>query len=203
MEPRRVEARIVEPGIGYLRIRGFGSEVPSQVAEQVTRGRSQDVRGWVIDLRGNGGGSLSAAANVAGHFFPGQLLAVSVDRAGNREPINADGRKLIGNEHVYVLTDRDTSGGGEVLAAALREYKIATDVGSPTSGSVGIAIPHELSDGSAVQITVRRLLTPSGARIDRGGLRPDEEVPLSISDLEAGKDPPLERAVQRIRERTG
>ena len=78
---------------------------------------------------------------------------------------------------------------------------MATIVGTNSAGSVGIAQVHDLPDGSAVQITERRLLTPSGARLDRVGVKPDIEVVTTVTDLESGKDPPLERAVQVIKDK--
>jgi carboxyl-terminal processing protease len=205
VEPRRVEGGPLGSGVGYVRIRTFATDVPNAVFDQLTaldRARTSGIRGLILDLRGNSGGELRAVANVGGAFFPGQPLGLSVDRTGAQTPLRAEGRKRISDDPIVVLIDRDTGSGSEILASALREHGLATIVGTNSAGSVGIAQVHELPDGSAIQVTERRLLTPSGARLDRVGVKPDVEVQTTVLDLEAGKDPPLERAVQIIKERT-
>jgi carboxyl-terminal processing protease len=205
VEPRRVEGGPLGSGVGYLRIRTFANEVPNAVFDQLTaldRARASGIRGLILDLRGNTGGELRAVANVGGAFFPGQPLGLSVDRTGAQTPLQAEGRKRISDDPIVVLIDRDTGSGSEILASALREHGLATIIGTNSAGSVGIAQVHDLPDGSAIQVTERRLLTPAGARLDRVGVKPDVEVQTSVPDLESGKDPPLERAVQIIKERT-
>jgi carboxyl-terminal processing protease len=205
VEPRRVEGGPLGSGVGYIRIRTFGTDVPNAVFDQLTaldRARSSGIRGLVLDLRGNTGGELRAVANVGGAFFPGQPLGLSVDRTGTQTPLQAEGRKRISDDPIVVLIDRDTGSGSEILASALREHGLATIVGTSSAGSVGIAQVHDLPDGSAIQVTERRLLTPSGARLDKVGVKPDVEVQTTVTDLETGKDPPLERAVQIVKDRT-
>jgi carboxyl-terminal processing protease len=205
VEPRRVEGGPLGSGVGYVRIRTFASDVPNAVFDQLTaldRARANGIRGLILDLRGNTGGELRAVANVGGAFFPGQPIGLSVDRTGTQTPLQAEGRKRVSDDPIVVLIDRDTGSGAEILASALREHGLATIVGTNSAGSVGIAQVHDLPDGSAVQITERRLLTPSGARLDKVGIKPDDEVATSVTDLESGKDPPLERAVAIVKERT-
>jgi carboxyl-terminal processing protease len=200
VEPRRVEGGPLGSGMGYVKIRGFTADVPNQVFDFLNRHRTAGLRGLILDLRGNTGGALNAVGNVGGAFFPGKPLGISVGRDGAQEPIRAEGRKLSGDDPIVVLIDRDTGSGAEILAAAMREHQVAVIVGTNSAGSVGIAQVHQLPDGSAVQITERRLVTPSGQRLDRVGVKPDIEVPTTIPDLEAGKDPPLERAIQYIQQ---
>jgi carboxyl-terminal processing protease len=166
------------------------------------RARANGIRGLVLDLRGNTGGELRSVANVGGSFFPGKPIGLSVDRTGAQTPLQAEGRKRVSDDPLVVLIDRDTGSGAEILAAALREHGMATIVGTNSAGSVGIAQVHDLPDGSAVQITERRLLTPLGARLDKVGVKPDIQVVTAVADLESGKDPPLERAIQVIKDKT-
>jgi carboxyl-terminal processing protease len=204
VEPRRVEGGPLGSGVGYMRIRTFATDVPNAVIDQLTaldRARANGIRGLILDLRGNTGGELRAVANVGGSFFPGKPIGLSVDRSGTQTPLQAEGRKRVSDDPLVVLIDRDTGSGSEILAAALREHGMATIVGTSSAGSVGIAQVHDLPDGSAVQITESRLLTPSGARLDRVGVKPDIEVATTVTDLESGKDPPLERAVQVIKDK--
>jgi carboxyl-terminal processing protease len=179
-----------------LRIRTFAEGVPEQVQQVLTQGRNRGVRAWIVDLRGNNGGSIEAMARVAANFIENRPVGLAIDRSGTPEPINALGRAAIPRMPMVVLIDKETSSGAEVLAAALKEYGVAPLVGTKTAGSVGVAAPRPLSDGSAVQITILRLVAPSGARIDKVGVQPDNEVDLTVADLERGEDPQLLRAAE-------
>jgi carboxyl-terminal processing protease len=184
--------------IGVMRIRSFGTDVPEQVQQLLTQGRNRGARAWVIDLRGNPGGSIEAMARVAVNFIESRPVGLAVDRTGQREPIVAPGRPAGPRFPFVVLVDRETASGAEILAAAIKEYQVAPIVGARTAGSVGLAVPQPLSDGSAFQITIRRLLTPSGVVVDKQGLQPDVEADLTLDDLQRGDDPQFVRAVEML-----
>ena len=196
VEAPRVEAAVWAGVIGVLRIRSFGEGTPEMVQQFLVQGRNRGVRGWILDLRGNSGGSIEAMARVAANFIDNRTVGLAIDRSGTSEPIAALGRAAIPPMPMVVLVDKETASGAEVLAAAIKEYGVAPLVGTTTAGSVGIAAPRPLSDGSAVQITIRRLVAPSGAQIDKVGVQPDTEVELTVADLERGEDPQFERAAE-------
>jgi len=195
VEAPRVEATLRGNVLGVLRIRSFGDGVPEAVQQYLTQGRNRGARAWILDLRGNPGGSIDAMARVAANFIDNRPVGLAVDRGGQREPITASGRAAVPRFPFAVLVDRDTAAGAEVLAAAIQEYGAARLIGQRTSGSVGIAVPQQLSDGSAVQLTIRRLLSPSGATIDRQGVQPDVEADLTVADLQQDNDPQFAAAV--------
>lgn len=194
----RVEGAVRGGVLGVLRIRSFGEGVPEQVQQLLTQGRNRGARAWVLDLRGNPGGSLEAMARVATNFIAQRPVGLAVDRNGQSDPIVAPGRPAIPAFPYVVIVDRETSSGAELLAAAIKEYQIAPVVGVRTAGSVGLASPQPLSDGSAIQITIRRLVAPSGAVIDKQGVQPDVETDLTLDDLQRGDDPQLLRAVELL-----
>ena len=199
------EGALLDGGIGYIRIFSFGTTAAERVGSEMTTQRQQGARSWILDMRGNPGGSLETVSKVAGYFMDARPVAIAVDRDGQRQGIFAEQRpfRLAANTPVVVLIDGDTSSGAEVLAAALREYQLATLIGQKTAGSVGIATSRPLSDGSAVQLTINKLVSPSGAQLDRVGVQPDEAIPLTAVDLEAGRDPQRDRAVQVLVQRSG
>jgi carboxyl-terminal processing protease len=172
--------------------------VPEMVQRFLTQGRSQGARAWVLDLRGNPGGDLRAVARVAANFIENRPVGVAVDRSGSRTPINAEGRPAIPPAPIVVLVDRETSSGAEILASAIQEYQIGPIVGTTTSGSVGIASSQQLSDGSAIQLTISRLVSPSGQQLDKVGVEPDVSIDVTIADLERGQDPQLLRALELL-----
>jgi carboxyl-terminal processing protease len=194
----RVEGAIRGNVLGVLRIRSFADGVPEAVQQLLTQGRNRGARAWIVDLRGNPGGSIDAMARVASNFIDNRAVGLAIDRSGQREPITASGRAALPRFPFVVLVDHETAAGTEVLAAAIHEYQVAPIVGTRTAGSVGLAVPQPLSDGSAVQLTIRRLVSPSGAAIDKLGVQPDIEADLTVDDLQKGEDPQFMRAVELL-----
>jgi carboxyl-terminal processing protease len=183
-----------------VRIRQFTDEVPEQAAVALAGmlGSGQ-AQGVVLDLRGNTGGTLRAVATLAGFFVePGRPIGLEVDREKRSSPLYAEGTPLLPVPPMAMLVDGGTGSGAEILAAALSEYRLATLVGEQTAGSVAVGQVQNLSDGSQVQITVHRFVSPSGAQIDRVGVKPDEVVQLTPQHLGAGEDPQLQRALEIV-----
>ena len=196
VEAPPVEGAVRGNVIGVVKIRAFRDGVPEMVQQVLTQGQARGARGWVLDLRGNSGGALNALSRVAANFVDNRPVGLAVDREGKREPILSEGRPAIPRTPLVVLVDKETASGAELLAAAIKEYQAGPLVGTATAGNVGIAFPRQLSDGSAVQLTIRRLISPSGAQLDRIGVQPDVPIELTLSDLERGEDPQLSRAVE-------
>jgi carboxyl-terminal processing protease len=190
--------------VGNLRIRNFTDEtVPDQALQVLLQARQRGARAWLLDLRGNPGGSLTAVTRVAGLFMENRPIGFQV-RQGQQSPIVAEGSgPMTRGMPVAILVDEETASGGEILAAALREYDIARVVGANTAGNVGVAGQVSLPDGSAIQITEQRYVTPSGAKLDRVGVKPDVPVEMNDADIEAGRDPQLQKALAILTERLG
>jgi carboxyl-terminal processing protease len=195
IDPIQSEAR---DGVGYLRIRRFQEGVGEAVRAELAQSSSLGVRGWVLDLRGTASGGFQDMLDVASIFVGPRSVGRVVERGQPPTPIIATGQPLEAQMPVVLLVDGETGSAAEVLAAALREYQVADLVGTPTPGRVGIATTVRLSDGSAAQVTWRRILTPSGARLDGVGLVPDEAVDLAFEDWVQGRDPQRARAVERV-----
>jgi carboxyl-terminal processing protease len=196
------EGKLIRPRIGYIRVRSFGDTTPDRVGALLTEWRPAGLQGLLLDLRGNPGGSIQAVTRVAGYFMSARPIGITVDRTGQREEIVAEPRPLQPSKlPLVVLIDGDSGSGSEILAASLRDYQLATVVGQKSAGSVNLATDVSLSDGSAIRVTVRRLLTSKGAQLDGAGVEPDESVPLSAQDLEAGRDPQLNRALALLEQR--
>lgn len=194
----QVEAYPPQNGVGYVRIRSFNDQTAAAVRQFLTRQRQLGARGLVLDLRGNPGGSLEEVGSVAGAFVQDKPIGFEVNRVGQRDEIPAVGEPLVAGMPVSILVDGDTASGAEILAAALREYNVAELVGTSTAGNVGVAAILPLPDGSAMQITEQRFVTPSGTQLDGVGVKPDVLVELGDADLEAGRDPQLQRAAELV-----
>jgi len=187
--------------IGYLRIRGFSDDtVVQQVLGILDQGRQRGLRGWVVDLRGNPGGSLRAVLGAgAGFFDPNHsVLGYQVDRQRHQTPLETQPANLTNGLAVILLVDHDSASGAEILAAAMQEAKVARLVGTRTAGNVGVATQITLPDDSVLQVTEQRFVSPGGAQLDGVGVTPDVVVEMSDEDLENDRDPQLARALDLV-----
>jgi len=187
--------------IGYLKIRSFGdASTVDQVLGILDQGRQRGLKGWVIDLRGNPGGSLNAVIGAAGGFFDANhaVIGYQVDRQRRQTPLQTQPMNLLNGASLVVLVDRDSASGAEIFAAALQEAEIATLVGSKTAGNVGVATQITLPDDSVLQVTEQRFVSPSGAQLDGVGVTPEVQVDLTDEDLQNDRDPQLGKALEII-----
>lgn len=152
----------------------------------------------VLDMRGNPGGYLDAAVNIASHFLPKGAVVVTEDYKG-KQPNNV--HRSVGYDDVpkgtkiVVLIDQGSASAAEILSGALQDDKKATLIGTRSFGKGSV---QELInvDGASLKVTVARWLTPSGRSISDGGLTPDIKVDRTRADFLAGKDPQMTRAVK-------
>ena len=126
--------------IGYLKIRSFGdSTMVDQVLGILDQGKQRGIKGWIVDLRSNPGGSLNAVLGAAGGFFDADhsVVGYQVDRQRRQTPLDTTPTNNLNGIPLVVLVDRDSASGAEIFAAAIQEAKIGTLVGSKTAGNVG------------------------------------------------------------------
>ncbi|MBV9893626.1 MAG: S41 family peptidase [Chloroflexi bacterium] len=192
--------------IGYLKIRQFtDASVADNVLGILQQGGQRGLRGWVVDLRGNPGGSLNAVIASAAGFVDTDhtVIGYQVDRQRHQTPLETQSLNLLNGAAVVVLVDHDTASGAEIFAAALQEAKIATLIGSKTAGNVGVATQLTLPDSSVLQVTEQRFVSPSGAQLDGVGVTPDVQVDMTDEDLQNDRDPQLGKALETIVQKIG
>lgn len=152
----------------------------------------------VIDLRGNPGGYLDAAVDIASHFLPEGSLVVTEDHEGKAPD---DAHRSLGYDDlppgtkVAALIDQGSASASEILAGALHDHRVATLIGTNSFGKGSVQQLISV-DGGSLKVTIARWLTPSGKNISDGGLTPDIKASLTSADAQAHKDPQMERAVQ-------
>jgi carboxyl-terminal processing protease len=150
----------------------------------------------VIDVRGNPGGYLESAVEIASHFLPKGTTIVTEDHRGKAE--NEVHRSLGDNDvpsgtKVVVLIDQGSASASEILAGALQDNGVAKLIGMRSFGKGSVQQLIQIGEGS-LKVTVARWLTPSGTSIADGGLTPDIKVDRTIDDFNAKKDPQMDRA---------
>lgn len=186
-----------EPTLAYIRIAQFTPDSGELVRAQVQKFEAAHPRGYILDLRNNPGGFVSAAATVARTFASGPLGA-KVRRNGAVEPITNNSAPLT-SVPLVVLVNEGTASAAEFVAGALQDLHRATLIGAPTYGRGQAQIFLPLADGYGLIIPSALLATSSGRRFKGTGLQPDERIPskpLLEADLATSRDAQFQRAVE-------
>lgn len=193
-----VEYRMLDNGVAYLRLGEFSAPASEQVREALESLQEQNPVGLVLDLRGNPGGFLRSAVEITSEFIDEGPVVVERFKDGREEVFEAEkgGRAL--DIPLVVLVDEGSASASEILAGAVQDTGRAILVGARTFGKGSVQIPDELSDGSVLSITTARWFTPNDRLIHGEGLLPDIEVERTEEDIEADRDPQLDRAVEYL-----
>ena len=155
----------------------------------------------ILDLRGNPGGYLEAAVDMASWFLPKGKVIVR-ESLGNGEEgkvYRSKGYDIFNdNLEMVILVNGGSASASEILAGALSEHGIATLVGTKTFGKGSVQELVPVTKDTSLKITIARWLTPNGVSISEKGISPDVEVEISKEDIEAGKDPQMEEAIKLL-----
>jgi carboxyl-terminal processing protease len=197
-----VESRIItttvnnkDARIGYLLINSFTERTGEEVQDAIKALHSGNAEGYLIDLRDNGGGLLSAAVDVTSQFVGNGAVALEKKRDGEEIAFNVKTglAGLTEGKPVAVLINNNSASASEIVAGAIQDYKRGTLVGEKSYGKGSVQLVFELSDGSAVRVTTAKWFTPNKRAIDGVGLTPDV---AAAGDAEAQ----LQRAVEVLRD---
>lgn len=194
-----IDTKELPGGIYVIRLYNFSAVSPNLFRDALRKFVESKKDKLIIDLRGNPGGFLDAAVDMASWFLPAGKSVVVEKHGGNVEDkvYRSNGYDIFtDNLKLVILVDRGSASASEILAGALSEYGKATLVGEKTfgKGSVQELIPIE--GGSSIKVTIAKWYTPKGHSISQNGLKPDVEVALTADDAKAGRDPQLDKAVE-------
>lgn len=196
--------RLMDNGVGYLRIDSFTSGTAVEFRNAVNSLTNQGATSLIFDLRDNSGENLNAALVATDYCVPSGLIAQSQDKGGNVTDLRMSDENEITLPMICLVND-STASGAELFANALRKMAGATIVGSTTAGKgVLLSDPQSLSDGSAVVITVGILLDNEGKNWNGIGLTPDVDASLtndeqsSYYDFTVDNDPQITKAINAI-----
>jgi len=192
------ESRMLDDGIAYLAVYDCNARASRGVRERLEQLLGEAPRALILDLRGNPGGYLHVAKDIANEFIDDGLLLIERDSEG-RETLHKARRGGRATEiPLVVLIDRASASAAEIIAGAIQDNERGILVGERTFGKGSVQVTERLSDGSGLQITTRRWYTPADRQIDGQGLTPDIEVEMTDEDLLAQRDPQLERAISYL-----
>ncbi|MCS7030078.1 MAG: S41 family peptidase [Gloeomargarita sp. SKYG116] len=191
--------------IGLIRLQGFNAHAAEQMRKALQSLQQQGAQAYILDLRGNPGGLLSASIEITRMWLQQGRIVSTVGRQGEREVFQANRTALV-DEPLAILVDHRSASASEIVAGALQDHKRAVVIGSPTFGKGVVQAVHRLSDGSGLTVTVAHYYTPAGRDITRKGIHPNLVVELSRAERQAlpqratdttpRRDPVYARAVE-------
>ena len=198
VESPTVEHEMLENEIGYIRIKEFDKVTLDQFTEALAVCKGSDMKGLVLDLRSNPGGSLSVVCDIARKLLPKGLIVYTEDKYGQREEFTCDGTREL-QVPMVVLINGYSASASEILAGAIKDYNKGYLMGTCTFGKGIVQRIVSLSDGSAVKLTISSYYTPNGQNIHGVGIEPDEVVEFDADQYyDQGVDNQLEAAVEYL-----
>jgi len=202
-EPIRLPAistRILDSGIVYVKVYGFSEGAGTTLRADLRRLASTGpVRSVVLDLRGDPGGFILEAADIAGIFLPPHtVIAEITERDSPAAYLETTRYPLLPNTPLVLLVDGGSASASEILAGAFKDFRRATVIGERTAGALGGSVTVALPEGG-MSVTVERITPPRDERVEGVGITPDILVPLSAGDMERARDTQMEAAVRMLK----
>jgi carboxyl-terminal processing protease len=198
---KSVNYEMLDGQIAYVEVTTFGDDTTSELKKALTDLMAQNPKGLILDLRNNGGGYLITAIEVVSQFIgDNQVIMYEQFGDGSRETYNALPGGLALDVPMVVLVNEGSASASEITAGALQDYGRAQLVGVTTYGKGSVQTWNELDNNQgAVRVTIARWLTPKERLIHEVGLTPDVVVEITDEDVDAGRDPQLEKAIELLK----
>ncbi len=172
-----VRAGYVDKGIGYARLTGFTQTSGSDLRTEIEKlEKADDLKGFVLDLRGNPGGLLTAAVEVSQIFLAQSKVVVSIKEREGEPTIFRSREPKPRRWPLVVLVDGGSASASEIVAGAVKDNRRALLLGTKTFGKGSVQTVLPLHDGSALALTTAYYYTPGDNRIHKKGIKPDIEV---------------------------
>jgi len=187
--------------VGYMRISRFGESdttiLARKVAEEFVKNK---VDGVILDLRGNTGGYVDAAQNIAGLWLKSGSVIV-IEKRGERiaETLKATGNNILEGKPTIVLIDGSSASASEIVAGALQDHNVAKLVGTKSFGKGSVQAMIELRSGAQLKVTVAKWYTPNEKNIDGEGIKPDYEIKFDSVKYDQGIDVQKDKAIELLK----
>lgn len=188
----------VQGDTGILTISRFDSQTGDLARKAAQSFVQQHVKKVVLDLRGNGGGYLTAAQDVAGLWLDNKVVVTERVSGKITDTISSIDNPLLAGLPTVVLVDGNSASASEIVAGALQDYKAATLMGEKTFGKGTVQKVLNLDDGALLKVTVAHWYTPNGKNISKEGIAPNTKVAINPADINAGNDPQLDAALAQL-----
>jgi carboxyl-terminal processing protease len=180
-----IESRLLDNNIGYIKLFEFNDDARPALDEALEDLDAQNLNGLIFDLRGNPGGLLNSAIDVASAFLEDGAILIEDFGDGQEQALNVNGNFSGVAVPMVVLVDETSASASELVAGAFQDHRRATIVGEVTFGKGTVQTWHELANGGGIRLTIARWLTPDHHWIHEQGITPDilvEWTPESYND---------------------
>lgn len=186
IEVRTVEHRMLEDGIGYIRITQFDTVTYKQFVNALAELQMQGAQGFVFDVRSNPGGNLDTVCDILDLILPEGKIVYTEDKNGKTETYSSDEEHKI-EQPMAVLVNGNSASASEIFAGAIKDYEVGTIVGTTTYGKGIVQQLFSLPDGTCLKLTISEYFTPKGNSIHGKGVGPDVEVKYEKEDNQLDK----------------
>ncbi len=198
-----IDTELRSDGIFVIKFYSFSensAELFRQALQKFVESKSHKL---ILDLRGNPGGYLDAAINI-GSWFIDEGKTIVIEDFGDKQKqqiYRSHGPRLFDSKSLdfIVLVDQGSASASEILSGALKENGIATLVGERTFGKGSVQELVDINDETSLKVTIAKWLTPNGLSISEKGLDPDVVVPVTLKDIDAKRDPQMDKAVELLK----
>ncbi len=198
VESMTVDSKMLDDNIGYIQIAEFDDITYNQFLKAFNELKREEMKGLIIDLRDNPGGSVKTCVEIADELLPEGMIVYTEEKDGDKDEYTSSGENFYDGPLV-LLVNGNSASAAEILTGAVKDYGIGTILGTKTFGKGIVQRILPLGDGTGVKVTIAYYYTPNGISIHEVGIDPDEELELDVDAyLEDGKDNQLDRAVEII-----
>jgi len=189
-----VRSKVMDDNLGYIRISSFEEKTAEDFKQQLRDLEVKGVKGFVLDLRDNGGGLVDSSVQIADMLLEEGVVTYTEDRQGNKEYYKSKAGAT--NLPYVVLVNGGTASASEILTAAIKDHKAGQIVGTTTYGKGIIQSVEQLTNGDAIKLTIMQYFSPDGNVIHTVGIKPDIEVEQLAPDE---TDKQLEKAIELLK----
>ena len=189
----------IEDKTGILTITRFDDQTTDAARLAAEEFKAKGASNVILDLRGNGGGYLNAAQEVAGLWLENKVVVS--ERTGDRvtEELKTGKNAPLQGVKTVVLVNGGSASASEIVAGALQDHGAATLVGEKTFGKGSVQRIIDLRMDTRLKVTIAKWYTPNGKNISKEGISPDKKVDISRDDVNSGKDPQLDAAKELLK----
>ncbi len=188
-----------EHAVGHLKFYSFVNGSGDQMVEALEEMQAAGMEGLILDLRGNSGGLLTEAVQVAGIFGGQRLVVTQRSRDGTEQEHVSDQTALLPSDMpIAVVVDANSASASELVAGAIQDWELGPLVGEVTFGKGSAQTRHPLSDQSELRVTTSLWYTPLDRTIQDVGLEPDIPAVVVAADVELGVDMPFDLALEYV-----
>ncbi len=194
-----VDTELRADGVFVIKLYAFNANAPEKFRNALREFASTNADKMIVDVRGNPGGYLEVAVDLASWYLPvGKPIVIQdfLDKK-SQDVFRSRGYDIFNNSlKLAILVDEGSASAAEIFAGALHDHGKATLIGRKTFGKGSVQQIFDVTEDSSLKITIAQWLTPNGISISHEGIAPEIDVEIKREDVEAGRDPQLERAVE-------